>query len=61
MPSTNLSEYQKGVYCTRIKLLNNFPPTIKSFNHYTKLFKSASYLTPFTLANNLNTINYTYL
>jgi hypothetical protein len=57
MPSTNLSKYWKGAYCTRIKLLNNFLPTIKSFNHDMKLFtpasKSTSYLTPFTLSNNL--------
>jgi hypothetical protein len=41
MPNTNLIRYQKGVYCTGIKLFNNLPPTIKSLNHYIKVFKSA--------------------
>jgi hypothetical protein len=30
VPNTNLSNYQKGVYYTGIKLFNNLPPTIKS-------------------------------
>jgi hypothetical protein len=30
VPNTNLSNYQKGVYYSGIKLFNNLPPTIKS-------------------------------
>jgi hypothetical protein len=41
MPNTNLTKYQKGVYYTGIKLFNNLPPTIKSLNHDTKVFKPA--------------------
>jgi hypothetical protein len=32
----NLSKYQKGVYNTEIKLLNNLPPSIRSLSQYTK-------------------------
>jgi hypothetical protein len=39
VPNTNLSEYQKGIYYTGIKLFNNFTPTIKGTNHD---FKSSS-------------------
>jgi hypothetical protein len=38
-PTTNLSKYQKGVYCTGIKLFNNLPPTIKCLTRDIKLFK----------------------
>jgi hypothetical protein len=41
VPKTNLSKYQKGVYYTGIKLLNNLPRTIKSLNHDIKKFKQA--------------------
>jgi hypothetical protein len=41
VPNTNLSKYQKRVYCTGIKLFNNLPPTVKSLNHNIKKFKTA--------------------
>lgn len=37
MPKTNLTKYQKEVYYTGIKFLNNHTPTIKSLNHNTKV------------------------
>jgi hypothetical protein len=40
MINTNLTKYQKGVYYTGIKLLNDLPP-IKSLNHDIKVFKPA--------------------
>jgi hypothetical protein len=48
VPNTNLSKCQKGVYYTAIKSFNNLPPTIKSLNHNTKIFKLAlkEYLNP---------------
>jgi hypothetical protein len=39
MQNTNISKYQKGIYCTGIKLFNNLPPTIRSLNHDMKKFK----------------------
>jgi hypothetical protein len=39
MPNANLTKYQGLVYYTGIKLFNNLPPTIKSLNHDTKVFK----------------------
>jgi hypothetical protein len=41
VPTTNLGKYQKGAYCTRIKLFNNLSPTIKCSNHGTKLLMQA--------------------
>jgi hypothetical protein len=41
MRNTNLTKYQKGVYYIGIKLFNNVPPTIRSLNHDTKVFKHA--------------------
>jgi hypothetical protein len=37
VPNTNLSKYQKGVYCPGIKLFSNIPPNIKSLNHDLKI------------------------
>jgi hypothetical protein len=39
--NTNLSKYQKGVYCAGIKLFNNLPPTIETLNYDIKMFNSA--------------------
>jgi hypothetical protein len=41
MPNANLTNYQKGVYHTGIKLFNHLPPTIKSLNYDIKVFKPA--------------------
>jgi hypothetical protein len=41
MPTTKLSKFQKGIYCTGINLIDNIPLTIKCFNHDIKLFKLA--------------------
>jgi hypothetical protein len=51
LPSSNLSLYQKGVYCTGIKVFNSLPQSIKNLSDDTKQFKSAlkNYLIPFTL------------
>jgi hypothetical protein len=38
---TKLSKYQKGVYYSGIKLLNELPPNIKILNHDIKMFKPA--------------------
>jgi hypothetical protein len=39
--NTNLSKYQKGVYCPGIKLFSNLPPNFRSVNHDIKMFKPA--------------------
>jgi hypothetical protein len=36
MPNMNLTEYQKGLHYTGIRLFNNLPPTIKSLNNVFK-------------------------
>jgi hypothetical protein len=41
LPSSNLSLYQKGVYFTGIKMLNNLPQSIKNLSNDTKKFKTA--------------------
>jgi hypothetical protein len=41
MPDSNLTKYQKGVYCTGIKLLSNLLTTITSSNHDIKVLKPA--------------------
>jgi hypothetical protein len=40
--TTNLTGYQKGVYCTGIKLFSNNLLTVIYLNHNIKLFKLAS-------------------
>jgi hypothetical protein len=61
VPNTDLSKYQKGVYCSGIKLFSNLLPTIKRLNHNIKKFQpslkeyllSHSYsVEEFTLAKN---------
>jgi hypothetical protein len=43
VPNTNLCKYQKGVYYTGIKLLNNLSPphTLSSLNYNIKKFEPA--------------------
>lgn len=38
MPNTNLTKYQKGVCSTCIKVVSNFPPTIKILTHDIKVY-----------------------
>jgi hypothetical protein len=39
--TTDLRKYQKGVYCTGIKLFINLPPAIRCLNSGIKVFKPA--------------------
>jgi hypothetical protein len=55
MPNTNLTKYKKEVYYTGIKLFNNLPPTIKSLNHYIKVFKPA--FKDYLLTHSFNSVN----
>jgi hypothetical protein len=41
VPNTNLSKYQKEVYCSGIKLFNKVPPNIKSFFFFIRNFLTA--------------------
>jgi hypothetical protein len=40
LPSSNVSQYQKGVYLTGIKVFNNLPQSIKTLSNDTKQLKS---------------------
>jgi len=40
-PTSNLAIFQKGVYCSGIKLYNHLPPNITSLAKDIKLFKPA--------------------
>jgi hypothetical protein len=39
-PSSNITVYQKGVYCMGIKVYNNLPPDIKDESYNPRKFKT---------------------
>jgi hypothetical protein len=41
MPNSNLTKYQKWVYCSGIRSFSNLPTTIKNINHNVKILKPA--------------------